>query len=116
MSMNVNAKTIENMNPAPHIRMPLIRVKTKANTGHLVPTSAFIDSASSAIFCTKNFLNKLFLSSVTLIQLSVSALRPDNINMDCVMVNSREICDVDENCFLTLKPVYRMEEIFVSKG
>ncbi|KAK4325418.1 hypothetical protein Pmani_004013 [Petrolisthes manimaculis] len=106
-SVNVNTKNVKNSNSVPCIKMPFVPVKERTRAGHLVSTYAFIDSGSSATFCSKSFLNKVGLQSVTPIKL----LRPEGIQMDSFMVTDVEVCDVDENNFITLPPVYVLDEI-----
>lgn len=100
----------------PCIKMPLVPVKVRASPGHLVSIYAFIDRGSSATVCSKSFLDKVGLQSVTHINLSVSTLRPEGIQMDSFMVTDEEVCDADENNFITLPPVYVFDEIPVSRN
>ncbi|KAK3886574.1 hypothetical protein Pcinc_009223 [Petrolisthes cinctipes] len=86
------------------------------DVGNTPPPEAIDELASETVRSvnvnTKNsFLDKVGLRSITPIKLSVSTLRPEGIQMDSFMVTDVEVCDVDENNFITLPPVYVLDEI-----
>lgn len=113
-SVQVNVKKLE-VDKNSCSRMFVVPVKVKARSGHFVPTYAFLDSGSSATFCTRKLLEKLDLKDVVHTRLSVSTLYEKKNEVDSLMVTGMEICDPDENYILLLPPVYTLNEIPASQ-
>ncbi|XP_050688379.1 uncharacterized protein LOC126981407 [Eriocheir sinensis] len=96
-------------------KLSIIPVKVRCANGDLIPTHAFIDNGSTATFCTRDLLGKLTHRDVRPTQIRLSTMQADDIMLDSEIVSGIEICDLNENNFVSLPPMYTVDKIPVSR-
>lgn len=112
--VKVNARQVHEKDRTQRTGLAIIPVKIRASNGQLIPTYAFLDSGSTASFCTTSLFEKLDLQNIVPTQLSVSTVLGEGNKVSSLRVTGIEICDPDENNFISLPPVYTLEKIPVS--
>lgn len=91
--------------------LAIIPVNIRASNGQLIPTYAILDCGSTASFCATNLFEKLDLQNIVPTQLSVSIVFAEGSEVSSLRVTGHEICDPDENNFISLPPIYTLEKL-----
>ena len=98
----------------PNTGMPIVPIKVRYANGPWIQTYAFLDSGSSASFCTSSFLPLLGIEDAPRVHLSLTTLAAENKVLNAALVSHLEISDLDENNSIFLPPVYTIDAIPVS--
>ena len=95
--------------------MAIIPVKVRSRaTNKTVITYAFLDSGSSASFCTESLMKKLGVSGPK-VKTSLCTLEKRNSPVDSYLVRDLVVSDLDHNDFVKLHVLYSRPEIPVNK-
>ena len=94
--------------------MPVVPVKVRVEGGRTVSTYAFIDSGSSASFCTESLLRDLQASSETT-HLTLETVNPQVTKLESSVVSGLQVSDMEESSFIRLPPVYTLKKLPVCK-
>ena len=104
------------MGPKSQPSMPVIPVKVRVSGGKTVPTYAFLDSGSSACFCTESLLEELGASmDCTPTRLTLETVNPEVNKIKSFIINGIQVSDMEESSFLSLPAVYTLNTIPVSR-
>lgn len=109
MKVNVNQ-----VHDSAERKLSVIPIKVKDTAGQLVPTLAFLDNGSTSTFCTKELLRKLKVSNVTPTNLIYGTLEREGIKADSHIVAGLQVCDPEENNFLSLAQVFALDKLPVT--
>ena len=109
-SVNVTAA----LSGMPNTGMPIVPIKIRYKNGPWMETYAFLDSGSSASFCSSSLLYSLGIDEAPQVELSLTTLAAANEVMKALLVSNLEISDLDENNRICLPPVYTLGAIPVS--
>ena len=90
-----------------------VKLRSRA-TKKTVITYAFLDSGSSASFCTESLMKKLGVSGPK-VKISLSTLEKRNSLVDSYLVHDLVVSDLDGNDFVKLHVLYSRPKIPVSK-
>ena len=97
-----------------HSGMPVVPVKLRVEGGNTVSTYAFMDSGSSACFCTKSLLDELQASSEKT-HLTLETVNPQVTELESSAVLGLQVSDMEEGEFIRLPPVYTLNKLPVCK-
>ena len=102
--------------PKSQPNMPVIPVRVRVNEGKTVATYAFLDSGSSACFCTESLLETLGASmDCTPTRLTLETVNPEVTKMKSFIINGIQVSDMEESSFISLPAVYTLNTIPVSR-
>ncbi|XP_043211215.1 uncharacterized protein LOC122375781 [Amphibalanus amphitrite] len=94
--------------------MPVIPVKV--GDGKTVSTYAFLDSGSSACFCTESLLTALQAGiHCTPTRLTLETVNPEVTRMKSLIINGIQVSDLEESSFISLPATYTLDKIPVSR-
>ena len=116
---NAMASTVQHANTlhgdtCGRIAMAVVPVKVHSRkTNRTVVTLAFLDSGSTATFCTESLMKKLDERGPE-IKISLSTLEKKNSLVDSYLLRDITVSDLDENDFINLSTLYTRPEIPVN--
>ena len=94
--------------------MAVVPVKVHSRkTNRTVVTLAFLDSGSTATFCTASLMKKLDVRGPK-VKISLSTLEKKNSLVDSYLLRDITVSDLDENDFINLSRLYTRPEIPVN--
>ena len=111
----INVGVLTNHTKASKQKLRVIPVKVRASDGSFIVTYAFLDSGSTASFCTKKLQQQLNLKTSGRAKLCVSTVQSENMPLYSLIVPGLEISDLEENNFVKLPPLYTLDKIPVDK-
>ena len=96
--------------------MPVIPVKVRIGDSKTVSTYAFLDSGSSACFCTESLLAALEAGDhCTPTRLTLETVNPEVTKMKSLIINGVQVSDLEESSFISLPATYTLDRIPVSR-
>ncbi|PFX26292.1 putative PPE family protein PPE24 [Stylophora pistillata] len=92
----------------------LVKVRSRANNQTII-THSFLDSGSSATFCTESLMRKIGVEK-SKVTISLSTLEIKNSPLESYLIRALVVSsDLDENNFVNLPALYKRLEIPVSE-
>ena len=116
---NAMASTVQHANTlngdtCGRIAMAVVPIKVHSRkTNRTVVTLAFLDSGSTATFCTESLMKKLDERGPE-VKISLSTLEKKNSLVDSYLLRDITVSDLDENDFINLSTLYTRPEIPVN--
>jgi len=97
-----------------HQALPIVPVRLKSeNSDQFIETYAFLDSGSTATFCSESIMSTLNIEGKRT-KIHLHTMGQENIQ-DCYAVSGLQICDLNGNQVVDLPPIFTQPTLPVSR-